>query len=182
VNVVLEPGQGRLPQELRLAGIAAPETANEFLRTRYIVEFNNKFTVEAAEKERHFSPPSGAIWNGSSRRRQSVSSARTIRWRSRSAIGNWRRAGFAAHSPAARSRSTSIWMGMCRSAMVPMWSDASTTPECRSRNRNRRAMEKTRRCPRWKTKSKFPNVPTAPWKSRRGIPTFPRPRLLFSSQ
>ena len=42
--------QGRLPQELRLSGIVAPEAANEFLRTRYIAEFNNKFTVEAAEK------------------------------------------------------------------------------------------------------------------------------------
>ena len=42
--------QGRLPQELRLAGIAAPEPANEFLRGRYIAEFNDKFTVAAAEK------------------------------------------------------------------------------------------------------------------------------------
>jgi len=42
--------QGRLPQELRLAGIAAPEPANEFLRSRYIAEFNDKFTVAAAEK------------------------------------------------------------------------------------------------------------------------------------
>ena len=42
--------QGRLPQELRLAGITTPEAANQFLRTRYMAEFNTKFTVEAAEK------------------------------------------------------------------------------------------------------------------------------------
>lgn len=42
--------QGRLPQELRLAAVTAPEGANEFLRTRYIAESNDKFTVEAAEK------------------------------------------------------------------------------------------------------------------------------------
>ena len=42
--------QGRLPQELRLAGINTAEGANEFLRQRYIAEFNAKFTVPAAEK------------------------------------------------------------------------------------------------------------------------------------
>jgi transposase len=42
--------QGRLPQELRLAGITTLEGANEFLRQRYVAEFNAKFTVPAAEK------------------------------------------------------------------------------------------------------------------------------------
>ena len=42
--------QGRLPQELRLAGIATLEQANAFLRASYIAEFNQKFTVPAAEK------------------------------------------------------------------------------------------------------------------------------------
>lgn len=42
--------QGRLPQELRLAGIHTAEEANRFLRERYIGEFNAKFTVAAAEK------------------------------------------------------------------------------------------------------------------------------------
>jgi hypothetical protein len=41
--------QGRLPQELRVAGITDVETANRFLRDRYIGEFNTKFTVAAAE-------------------------------------------------------------------------------------------------------------------------------------
>jgi len=35
-------GQGRLPQELRLAGITTIEDANEFLRQRYIAVFNQK--------------------------------------------------------------------------------------------------------------------------------------------
>jgi len=42
--------QGRLPQELRLAGITTVEGANRFLRERYIGEFNAKFSVSAEEK------------------------------------------------------------------------------------------------------------------------------------
>jgi len=42
--------QGRLPQELRLAGISTVEQANAFLNERYIAEFNDKFTVAAKEK------------------------------------------------------------------------------------------------------------------------------------
>jgi transposase len=42
--------QGRLPQELRLRGITNLERANEFLRTEYSAEFNNKFSVAAALK------------------------------------------------------------------------------------------------------------------------------------
>jgi transposase len=42
--------QGRLPQELRLAGITTLQGANEFLRQQYIAVFNQKFTVAAAEK------------------------------------------------------------------------------------------------------------------------------------
>jgi transposase len=42
--------QGRLPQELRLAGITTVEGANAFLRERYIGEFNGKFSVTAEQK------------------------------------------------------------------------------------------------------------------------------------
>jgi transposase len=42
--------QGRLPQELRLAGIQGVDEANRFLRERYIAVFNEKFMVKAAEK------------------------------------------------------------------------------------------------------------------------------------
>jgi transposase len=48
--------QGRLPQELRLAGIHTVEAANQFLRDRYIAEFNGKFAVPAAEKGSAFRP------------------------------------------------------------------------------------------------------------------------------
>src|SRR5271169_153394 len=41
--------QGRLPQELRLAGITPVEAANGFLRQRYMVEFNRRFQVAAAQ-------------------------------------------------------------------------------------------------------------------------------------
>src|SRR5882672_10887152 len=42
--------QGRLPQELRLAGITTLEQANRFLRERYIAAFNEKFMVASTEK------------------------------------------------------------------------------------------------------------------------------------
>jgi transposase InsO family protein len=41
--------QGRLPQELRLAGIKNVQGANAFLTKTYIGEFNKKFTVAPAE-------------------------------------------------------------------------------------------------------------------------------------
>jgi hypothetical protein len=42
--------RGRLPQELRLAGISTVEGANAFLREKYIAEFNTRFSVPAVEK------------------------------------------------------------------------------------------------------------------------------------
>jgi len=42
--------QGRLPQELRIAGITSLEQANRFLREQYITEFNTRFTVKPAER------------------------------------------------------------------------------------------------------------------------------------
>ena len=42
--------QGRLPQELRLAGISSVEDANRFLRESYMGAFNQKFRVAAAQK------------------------------------------------------------------------------------------------------------------------------------
>ena len=46
--------QGRLPQELRLAGISTIEGANAFLREHYVGEFNQKFTVAAANPQTAF--------------------------------------------------------------------------------------------------------------------------------
>jgi transposase len=42
--------QGRLPQELRLAGIKTVEGANTFLRESYIAAFNQKFAVAPIQK------------------------------------------------------------------------------------------------------------------------------------
>ena len=49
--------QGRLPQELRLAGLVTPEAANQFLSERYIAEFNSKFSTPAAQKGTAFRHP-----------------------------------------------------------------------------------------------------------------------------
>src|SRR5271155_5717207 len=48
--------QGRLPQELRLRGIATVEEANRFLREHYIAEFNRRFQVPAALRGNAFVP------------------------------------------------------------------------------------------------------------------------------
>jgi transposase len=65
--------QGRLPQELRLAGCSTLEQANGFLREHYVAEFNRRFQVAAAERAVPSSPVPPAIWTASSR---SSSSAR----------------------------------------------------------------------------------------------------------
>lgn len=51
--------QGRLPQELRLAGIRTREAANRFLRETYVPEINRRFRVPAAEKGHAFVPVRG---------------------------------------------------------------------------------------------------------------------------
>lgn len=48
--------QGRLSNELRVAGITTIEAANKFLREKYIAEFSEKFQVQAAEKGTAFVP------------------------------------------------------------------------------------------------------------------------------
>jgi hypothetical protein len=46
--------QGRLPQELRLAGIRTYEDANGYLDKSFVLDFNRRFTVAPAEAERAF--------------------------------------------------------------------------------------------------------------------------------
>jgi transposase len=48
--------QGRLPQELRLAGCTTVEQANHFLREHYVAEFNRRFQVAATERGSAFVP------------------------------------------------------------------------------------------------------------------------------
>jgi transposase len=51
--------QGRLPQELRLAGITTLEEANRFLRERYVAEMNRKFARPAGQPGHAFVPVRG---------------------------------------------------------------------------------------------------------------------------
>jgi transposase len=51
--------QGRLPQELRLAGCSTLGQANRFLREQYVAEFNRRFQVPAAERGSAFVPCTG---------------------------------------------------------------------------------------------------------------------------
>ena len=51
--------QGRLPQELRLAGIRTVEEANRFLRAHYIGKMNRQFSVPAAQPGDAFVPLHG---------------------------------------------------------------------------------------------------------------------------
>ena len=51
--------QGRLPKELRLAGITDVEAANAFIRDRYLPEHNARFAVEPAGEGSAFTPIPG---------------------------------------------------------------------------------------------------------------------------
>src|SRR5205085_7768108 len=48
--------QGRLPQELRLAGITTLEEANGFLHESYVAEFNERFSIAPVEEGTAFVP------------------------------------------------------------------------------------------------------------------------------
>jgi transposase len=51
--------QGRLPQELRLAGIRDYERANEYLNRVFVPKFNRQFTVKPTQPESAFVPLAG---------------------------------------------------------------------------------------------------------------------------
>lgn len=51
--------QGRLPQELRVAGIATYDGANEYLATHFVPDFNERFTVIPAQSASAFVPVGG---------------------------------------------------------------------------------------------------------------------------
>jgi hypothetical protein len=74
--------QGRLPQELRLAGIRTVEAANRFLRERYLPEMNRKFTVPAAARGHAFVPVGGQDLNRifSVQQERVVAQDNTVRW------------------------------------------------------------------------------------------------------
>ena len=169
--------QGRLPQELRLAGITTVEGANAFLRERYIGEFNGKFSVAAAEK-------------GTAFRRTGRSDLNWIFTRADGAGGGQGQHG-GDRGPALADRQDAIpqhaggkhgndprtpgWE-RSRSASVRTWWGGSTAAgESLIRREPESAVEKAGAWKPAKTKSRFPPAPTLPWKSRRKreIPTFP---------
>lgn len=51
--------QGRLPQELRVAGIKDYAAANRYLEEHFVADFNGRFTVEPAQSESAFVPVAG---------------------------------------------------------------------------------------------------------------------------
>jgi transposase len=51
--------QGRLPQELRVAGIKTYEAANRYLERTFVPDFNRRFTVTPAHPESAFIPLAG---------------------------------------------------------------------------------------------------------------------------
>jgi hypothetical protein len=51
--------QGRLPQELRLAGITTYEQGNRYLEDVFIADFNRRFTVTPTQRESAFVPLAG---------------------------------------------------------------------------------------------------------------------------
>jgi transposase len=61
---LFETWQGRLPQELRVAGISTLEEANRYLRERFVPWHNRKLTVPAKEKESAFVPVGTADLEG----------------------------------------------------------------------------------------------------------------------
>jgi len=56
--------QGRLPQELRRAGITSMAAANEYIRERFLPQFNWQFTVPAQDSGSAFMPCGGADLDG----------------------------------------------------------------------------------------------------------------------
>jgi transposase len=74
--------QGRLPPELRLAGIGTVEEANQFLRERYIPEINRKFAVPAAAWGHAFVPVGGQDLHRifSVQQERVVAQDNTVRW------------------------------------------------------------------------------------------------------
>jgi len=51
--------QGRLPQELRVAGVQTYAAANDYLEATFVPDFNRRFTVKPRETERAFTSLAG---------------------------------------------------------------------------------------------------------------------------
>jgi hypothetical protein len=51
--------QGRLPQELRAAGVTSYEAANAYLEKTFVPDFNRRFTVKPEQSESAFTSVAG---------------------------------------------------------------------------------------------------------------------------
>ena len=78
--------QGRLPQELRLAGAKTLDQANDFLRDHYIGEFNSKFTVAPTQPGTAFvqTPRTDLDRIFSVQHDRTVNNDNTVRWANQS--------------------------------------------------------------------------------------------------
>jgi transposase len=165
--------QGRLPQELRLAGISTLEEANAFLRERYMAEFNQKFAVLAKEKGTAFrrSSRSDLDWVFSIQTDRVVARDNTIAFRDQCwqiEKTRWRHslAGCTVTVHEHLDGRISVRYGP---HIVANWAMDGTARKAKQRRGKDGAWKPA------KTKSRFPPSPTPPWKSRpnREIPTFP---------
>ena len=174
--------QGRLPQELRLAGIRTLEAANEFLR-RYREEFNGQFSVPAAQRGTAFRRCGrrDLDWVFTIQTERVVANDNTITIRDQVwqlEQSRWR------HTLAGCTvTSMSTWTGWFRCATDRTWWGVWRPAPPR---KNPSAVEKTGPWKGGKTNPRFPLLSTAPWKSRPPRSTFSccswrtRPRSLSS--
>ncbi len=179
--------QGRLPQELRLAGISTAEGANTFLRERYIGEFNEKFSMPAAEKGTAFrrTGRTDLNWIFTVQTERVVDKDNTVAIRERTwQIDKTRFRNTLAGSTVTihehLDETVSIRYGPHVVGRYSSKGEKLISAKPKS------AVEKAGAWKPAKTKSRFPPAPTLPWKSRqeREIPTFPprRLRLVFYPQ
>jgi hypothetical protein len=169
--------QGRLPQELRLAGITELEEANRFLRERYIAVFNEKFKVVAMEKGTAFrrTARSDLDWIFTVQTERVVNKDNTVAiadrmWQLEKSRFRRSLAGCTLTIHEHLNGTISIRygphvVGRYQTDGNPL----GAVPKART-SRGKAGPWKP-----WKTTNRFPTAPTVPWKSRKtgGIPTFP---------
>ena len=145
--------QGRLPQELRLAGIAAMDEANRYIAETFLPAFNDRFSVPAAGAGSAFLPYVGrALADILAMPRTAARSRTTIRSATRASSCRFpsRPTGDTSSRPA--SRSTNIPTPASPSSMDRAASRATTRREsCSWSQTNKRSPESARRPGPWIT-------------------------------
>ncbi len=175
--------QGRLPQELRLAGISTVEGANTFLREHYIGEFNSKFKVAAEEKGTAFRRTSRTDlnWIFTVQTERVVNKDNTVAIADRSwQIDQTRFRNTLAGSTVTIHEHLDETVSIRYGPHVVGRYDQKGV-KLISGTKKERAVEKAGAWKPGKTKGRFPPVPTSPWKSRKPPRDshFPPRRLLL---